>query len=1362
MQSTSADKTSKETSSSHPKRRRKKDKKKASREGEKAWSSSGAIKSVKKTSTTSTDVAIGGKRVRSNSGSSQAEVSKNNNNKTTTKSKHKNNNSSNKTSTSSVPIPRVATSKSPASSSTATSPSSSTTLEVAPSSSAPASFSRSFASKATKQKKTTRATPKNESTPSEQKEVVGATLHFEQQQQKSSPASSAASSQQRKGSLPFRKKGKKGKKGQQPQTEEQQQLSPKKQKKKQKKEQQQQRKRKDRRHSINAATSKVEAGATASSNSNVPPKTHQSDAEASLKMRRRRIKEGAEDKDEECALYSSEEEDEAVEGEEEAVEDTLLSWHLLKAMHRHHNNSPIVSEWDQESDFFDDEHKYRIMASMKENGEEEEERREEEWKYPAETVERFLEEIELTEHIPELVGKHQITSYEQLLGLTKAKLWDMDIPTSDLKKILKRITKLKEQREEAKEAKQDAGDKKEEGEKKEGGEGGEEDEKKRKSRAQSPPSLRRGFTSLTLRGRTKPNILTKAEKEGEDGEDEAGRELDIEALRRELKAGQAGSKSGTFGGGRPPRTRSRLIERMQAKAERAKLRETQEKLEKALAELEMEKQRAMRAEQKLQQAKLRADTLVRRLNEMLSLQECGKEVIIREIKIKEVNSSEDERQEDTDGKEEGAGGEHILLRREEEGAEGNGAMELKAGEVELKYPTEFEKEIGEMVDQLIEEEEKQYNRETEQRRKRGEEGSDASTTTQRPRKVAIEIIGRIASSPELQTKQVDGKSSSEKHENNLNSSASSSSSSSSKERAWIIRRRSVGTPRRSDEENGGSGSGPRAPSMTTIVLRRMASEDQLTKRGSVSDTDLYTRAKKDDSNEKTNNSKTKSKNRVSWLRRGPKEGAGTSPRTRRNTTSNSGSYRSREELHTGEDEQAKELGGEGEEEGAEVPPLNLSSSFESLKKKSSFLNFLRSPRTPKREKAVVKIDVRENKAEEPLVDETTKTQGKEKREEKSSSSSSSDGRNNNSNASGNEEDGKKKRQSIYKKLPGKWINKLRGGESQSEIKLREAMKENLKEKQDDSRKWIEHVTGERFASEDWVNSLKSGVLLCKLINEIKPGSIKHINEPAEDSPLRPFYHMENIIQFSHHCLALGVSPQDLFDPVDLYEGKNVMRVLSCIDALGRQARRVDTFQGPHLEISASTPLRRRMSEKNLKAAMVTKKQVEEAEEGTKEDKGKEKEKEAEKEEEKRRKKREESGGPAQATRSTSGLARVSAKGSGSKKGSNKKRERRQRTDSFTTTTEGGGETTVESSSHVDDTSDVSQEETLGEEEEREEEAGTATNASDTAEQEHDKTENAQTEETRLSLTEMGAHRTRAGLAAKEDERQQAEVEQTKE
>lgn len=78
--------------------------------------------------------------------------------------------------------------------------------------------------------------------------------------------------------------------------------------------------------------------------------------------------------------------------------------------------------------------------------------------------------------------------------------------------------------------------------------------------------------------------------------------------------------------------------------------------------------------------------------------------------------------------------------------------------------------------------------------------------------------------------------------------------------------------------------------------------------------------------------------------------------------------------------------------------------------------------------------------------------------------------------------------------------------------------------------------------------LKDGVILCQLMNKIKPGSIKKINKSK-----MPFLQMENIGFFNNAMREYRVEPSYLFVTIDLYEGQNMVQVLIGLRALGTMA-----------------------------------------------------------------------------------------------------------------------------------------------------------------------------------------------------------------
>lgn len=122
------------------------------------------------------------------------------------------------------------------------------------------------------------------------------------------------------------------------------------------------------------------------------------------------------------------------------------------------------------------------------------------------------------------------------------------------------------------------------------------------------------------------------------------------------------------------------------------------------------------------------------------------------------------------------------------------------------------------------------------------------------------------------------------------------------------------------------------------------------------------------------------------------------------------------------------------------------------------------------------------------------------------------------------------------------------------------------EREQQCRDWITAVTGEQFTtplgSDNFHIALKDGQILCKLVNVIKPGSVRKINTSA-----MVFKQHENIGLFLKAAEAIGVAPISSFQTVDLYEGKNMPQVLNTIFALGSAAQKV--YDGPKLGVKVS-------------------------------------------------------------------------------------------------------------------------------------------------------------------------------------------------
>ncbi|CAG0900529.1 unnamed protein product, partial [Darwinula stevensoni] len=127
--------------------------------------------------------------------------------------------------------------------------------------------------------------------------------------------------------------------------------------------------------------------------------------------------------------------------------------------------------------------------------------------------------------------------------------------------------------------------------------------------------------------------------------------------------------------------------------------------------------------------------------------------------------------------------------------------------------------------------------------------------------------------------------------------------------------------------------------------------------------------------------------------------------------------------------------------------------------------------------------------------------------------------------------------------------------------------------------WIETVLGEKFPpGHSYEDSIRDGVVLCKLMNKLKPGAIPKINNSGSQ-----FKMMENINMFQNACKEYGVSDVDVFQTVDLWEKKDLAMVTTTIFALGRQTYKHKEYHGPHLGKKPSDENKRDFSEEQLRA-----------------------------------------------------------------------------------------------------------------------------------------------------------------------------------
>ncbi|XP_036419312.1 LIM domain only protein 7b isoform X3 [Colossoma macropomum] len=127
----------------------------------------------------------------------------------------------------------------------------------------------------------------------------------------------------------------------------------------------------------------------------------------------------------------------------------------------------------------------------------------------------------------------------------------------------------------------------------------------------------------------------------------------------------------------------------------------------------------------------------------------------------------------------------------------------------------------------------------------------------------------------------------------------------------------------------------------------------------------------------------------------------------------------------------------------------------------------------------------------------------------------------------------------------------------------------------EAQRWVEEVTRKRFGSGNFRSALENGVLLCDLINKLKPGIIKRVNRLST-----PIAGLDNVNVFLKACGKLGLNDSQLFHPGDLQDvstrvtvrreetTRRLKNVLITIYWLGRKAQADPSYSGPQLNFKA--------------------------------------------------------------------------------------------------------------------------------------------------------------------------------------------------
>merc|ERR1712029_779172 len=125
--------------------------------------------------------------------------------------------------------------------------------------------------------------------------------------------------------------------------------------------------------------------------------------------------------------------------------------------------------------------------------------------------------------------------------------------------------------------------------------------------------------------------------------------------------------------------------------------------------------------------------------------------------------------------------------------------------------------------------------------------------------------------------------------------------------------------------------------------------------------------------------------------------------------------------------------------------------------------------------------------------------------------------------------------------------------------------------------WVETVMGEPLPSGDFGEILKNGVVLCKLMNKLQPGSVKKFKEKGP-----AFMLMENVQAFINAAKSYGVPDEEMFLTPDLFEGRNLSQVALCLFSLARATQKHPEYKGPSLGPKFATKNERNFTDEQIR------------------------------------------------------------------------------------------------------------------------------------------------------------------------------------
>eukprot|EP01125_Pyxidicula_operculata_P011082 TRINITY_DN3619_c0_g1_i1.p1 TRINITY_DN3619_c0_g1~~TRINITY_DN3619_c0_g1_i1.p1 ORF type:complete len:865 (-),score=215.85 TRINITY_DN3619_c0_g1_i1:74-2668(-) len=99
--------------------------------------------------------------------------------------------------------------------------------------------------------------------------------------------------------------------------------------------------------------------------------------------------------------------------------------------------------------------------------------------------------------------------------------------------------------------------------------------------------------------------------------------------------------------------------------------------------------------------------------------------------------------------------------------------------------------------------------------------------------------------------------------------------------------------------------------------------------------------------------------------------------------------------------------------------------------------------------------------------------------------------------------------------------------------------------------WIQSTLNEKFdENESLFNLLQNGAILCRILNAVKPGTVKHIND---EKTLHVLKQLENVKGYLGGCWDIGIEGKDMFVPKDLSSKDKFNKVIHNLVALNKLA-----------------------------------------------------------------------------------------------------------------------------------------------------------------------------------------------------------------